>query len=423
MLHRLLSNLTRTLRRSPRFIRALVSLRALKLLDREGLHDYAARSERLWPLDDEPEIDVGPLRGPIVPPVPEGSDRDIGFPYPWSARPGFVCELRDVSLVGHKPMVVTQDGRYVLDSIVPTMDDNVKLDEVLRRVIVRHGFPKTLRGFTGQDRIRDRKRELGLACLLTDGLQRSYYHWVLEQATKLRGVDEFRRQTGETPVLVLPRGKAPWMLELIDLVGYGDAETFEWRGPRDGRAERLVMPSYPEPTPATCRWLRERVLGGNSIPEADRNERILIVRGDGPRWWRRAIVNQAEVEAALGDLGFRAHKLAELSVSEQARLFAGAEIVVGAHGAGFTNLVFSTSTSVLELFGRDVRPHFARLSHVLALPYRYLLCDPASVEELEPPAGLEESGEARTPRARDARPGLKVDIDELVGALGEMGVR
>lgn len=420
---RLLSNLTRALRRSPRFIRALISLRALKLLDRDGLRSYAERSERFWQLEDEPRIDIEPLRGPILPPVPQGADRDVGFPYPWSARRGFVCELRDVSLIGHKPMVVTKDGRFVLDSIVPTMEDNVKLDEVLRRVIVRHGFPKTIGGFTGKDRIKDRKRELGLACLLTDGLQRSYYHWVLEQLTKLRGVDEFRRQTGETPLLVLPKGKAPWMLELIELTGYGDAETFEWSGPRDGRAERLVLPSYPEPTPATCRWLRDRVLGAQSVPETDRNERVLIVRGDGPRWWRRAIVNQAEVEEALGALGFRAYRLADMSVAEQARLFARAEVVVGAHGAGFTNLVFSTSTNALELFGRDVRPHFARLAHVLGLPYRYLLCEPASVEGLEPPAGLIESGDARTPRMRAAKPGLSVDVDELRRALAEMGVR
>jgi len=414
------NKLGRRLRRSPRFFQLMVAARGIRLLDRRGLRSYAAARGKLWPLQGpERSVDLAPLRGPIQPLPADTSGLAIGSHYPWTFQEEFVCELEDVTLLGHKPFVVTRDGRFVLDSLVSTRRENVKLEETLRRIASRHGLAQISRGFTGKGRIERRARRLGHVCLLTDGLQRSYYHWVLEQLTKLRAVEEYRRQTGETPTLVLPKRHSPWMSELVGLVGFGDAEISEWGGPRDGRAERLVLPTYPEPSPATLRWLRERVVGAGASRPEERGERILIARGEGRRWWRRAIVNQEELAAALEPLGFRSYRLGDMPVAEQARLFDRAEAVVGAHGAGLTNLVFSPSASVLELFGRNVRPHFFRLAHVLGLPYRYQLCEPASMEGIEPPGG----GRAAPSHPLAEPPGLRVDPDEIKAALADMGIR
>ena len=413
-----MDRLGRSLRRSPRFFRLLVALRLIHVLDRPALRRYAKRHGRIWPLPAPlTDVDEEPLRGPIRPALPAGEGLNVSEPYPWSLDPGFVCELRDVSLLGHKPVVATADGRYVLDSLAPTRSNHVKLEDTFRRLTARHGLAALRSGFTGAHRVPSGARHIPHACLLTDGLQHSYYHWVLEQLTKLRAVDEYRRHTGETPTLVLPYARTRWMLELIDLVGYGDAETFHWSGPRNGRVDRLVLPSYPVPTPASCGWLRERVLGDAEAAPEERRERILIARGDGYDWWRRAVVNQDELEAALEPLGFRSYRLAEMSVLEQARLFDRAEAIVGVHGAGFTNMVFSRGAAVLELFGRQVRPHYFRLAHVVGLPYRYLLCEPVSAEEVALHAP---SPDADPVRGVD--PGLRVDVAALTRALAEMGI-
>ena len=405
----------RELRGRPEVIRLLVVSRLLRVLDRAGLQRYAEKHGRVWPLEDGVDaVDPSPLSGPIQPAPPRDADLVVSAPMPWTNEPDFVCELRDVSLIGTKPIAVTSDGGFVLDSIAPGRAGNVRLEKTLRSTAVKHGFARMRSGFRDDERID--WRELGLVCVLTSGLQRSYYHWVLEQLTKLRAVDEFRRRTGETPALIVPRGRNPWMRELIALVGYGDARLIKWQG-GDARAERVVLPSFPMPTPANCRWLRERVVGPDEEAPTERSERILIARGEGRRWWRRMIVNQDEVEEALRPLGFRCHKLGEMSVAEQAELFSRAEVIVGSHGAGFTNMVFSTGAKVVELFGRDVRPHFFRLAHTLGLPYRYLLCKPVPVE------GMPRREDGSRVAVADSLFGLHVDVEELKRVLAEIGVR
>ena len=71
---------------------------------------------------------------------------------------------------------------------------------------------------------------------------------------------------------------------------------------------------------------------------------------------RRPLVNEAELEAQLSRLGFAIVLPESLSVLQQAKLFGAAQFVVGAHGAGLTNLVFAPpGAALLELFHPQYR--------------------------------------------------------------------
>ena len=77
-----------------------------------------------------------------------------------------------------------------------------------------------------------------------------------------------------------------------------------------------------------------------------RGRRLFISRTGG-----RSIANEPEVLDVLTSFGFETIRTERLSLLEQIQLFASAEVVVGAHGAGFSNLVFcQTGTKVLEFF-------------------------------------------------------------------------
>ena len=61
-------------------------------------------------------------------------------------------------------------------------------------------------------------------------------------------------------------------------------------------------------------------------------------------------LNHAEVVTVLGHHGFVAVEPGELSVREQINLFAGAQAVIGLHGAGMTNIAFAPrGATVIEL--------------------------------------------------------------------------
>jgi capsular polysaccharide biosynthesis protein len=76
--------------------------------------------------------------------------------------------------------------------------------------------------------------------------------------------------------------------------------------------------------------------------------RIFIGRGGAKH---RALIYELEIAARLSERGFESVECEKLSVQQQADIFSSAEVVVGAHGAALTNLVFCRpGTRVVELF-------------------------------------------------------------------------
>jgi hypothetical protein len=84
------------------------------------------------------------------------------------------------------------------------------------------------------------------------------------------------------------------------------------------------------------------------IPTDNDGDRLYLARPPG---CRRSIVNDAEVAELLDKYGFREIVTDDLPLQEQIRLFQRARYVVGAHGAGLTNVIFRRGAplALLEL--------------------------------------------------------------------------
>jgi len=82
--------------------------------------------------------------------------------------------------------------------------------------------------------------------------------------------------------------------------------------------------------------------------DSGKNElRIYVTRGMVAR---RKIINEAQVIDLLKKYGFKAVAMDDKTIQEQADLFSQAEVIVAAHGAALTNLLFiSPDTKVIEL--------------------------------------------------------------------------
>lgn len=218
---------------------------------------------------------------------------------------------------------------------------------------------------------------LGTACSLIPRYQ-NYYHWTVETLPKLRSIREHERATGETVTLLLPEGAPDWMEEPLSYCGvdpsevaYADADMY--------KTSNLVVPSFPKPTTQDCGWVRDRVL--DSVDDQGMNinpgSNVYISRKDTQE---RRVLNEDTVVEVLENHGFESYRLADYSVAEQAVLFNEADLVVGAHGAGFANLIYAENTAVLELFGEKVKPNYANLAETIGLPYEYMKCQPRGVD-------------------------------------------
>ncbi len=78
-----------------------------------------------------------------------------------------------------------------------------------------------------------------------------------------------------------------------------------------------------------------------------KNRRIYISRADVGT---RIIRNGQEVILMLKNYGFEIVLLSELKVENQLKIISESECIVGAHGAGFANLIFASQCKVIELF-------------------------------------------------------------------------
>jgi capsular polysaccharide biosynthesis protein len=191
-------------------------------------------------------------------------------------------------------------------------------------------------------------------CPLVDPWARGYFHWLVDALTKLEGVERYAAATGVEPTLVIPESPPSWMRRSLELAGYDPDDCLRWDG-RTRTFDRVVVPStrrrVDAPSIDALRWLRER-MASNAEPSRDEwPSRVYISRRKARN---RQVVNEPELEARLEERGFETYVLEELSVDDQIALFSGADVVFGLHGAGFTNALFASDATVIELFGSTV---------------------------------------------------------------------
>lgn len=167
-------------------------------------------------------------------------------------------------------------------------------------------------------------------------------------------------------------------------------------------------------------------------PRAPRpRHRIFISR---ERSQKRRIRNKESFKRALSRLGFQTYVLEDMTPEEQIDLFYDAEVVVGTHGAGLTNVLFSPHVKVLELFPRDfIEPHYLFLCKSLGHEYRMWTNANCSRWDLEYvtwrlqqrlkniPMG---NGRSVAPvHGRSINLSYTVDVEAVTSILATMGIR
>jgi len=127
--------------------------------------------------------------------------------------------------------------------------------------------------------------------------------------------------------------------------------------------------SIPYPEMDVIVAIREAFLGKYSAESL--TKKVYISRGKSGS---RRVVNEPELEETLKDFGFQKVYLEDLDFLQQVELFQNASAIFGQHGAGFTNLIFSTAgAQVFELFEPEfVNPCYAILADKLGLDYKIL---------------------------------------------------
>mgnify|MGYP005863210979 CR=1 FL=1 len=202
----------------------------------------------------------------------------------------------------------------------------------------------------------------------------NYYHWLIETVPKIRYVREFESATDREATYILPPDRPSWVEETLELLGVPDSKV-EYATAPVYHAKPLLVPSFPRYSATDYQWLQNHVLDGNGPNNEGSN--VYISRSNAIS---RRVVNEDEVMDLLSEYGFKRYHLEHRSLEENATLFNEADVVVGAHGAGLSDIVFCTDSSVVELFGARVKYPYRDIAAELGLEYRELHCEPVSTD-------------------------------------------
>jgi hypothetical protein len=203
--------------------------------------------------------------------------------------------------------------------------------------------------------------------IVQPGWSRAYYHWMFEVLPRVHLV---QASPHHVDMYALHPCREGFQVETLRMLGVKPDEVLELIEPSRIHPSRLVVTPVLEAVAPlwVCNFLRHLFLGPEPVA-VEQRRRLYISRAGAQRG--RPVVNEREIQTVLGSRGFETVRLEELSVREQAALFASAEVVVGPHGAGFTNLVFcQPGAKIVEFFTRPyVTPLYWMLSNRLRLRY------------------------------------------------------
>lgn len=206
------------------------------------------------------------------------------------------------------------------------------------------------------------------------GVSNNFYHALIDNLPRLMALSDTALGLTENVRLLIPGKLSGAEAALLELVLPDNVEVEIIEAGKSYHLERCLFATFATrqfsgfvPS-AYLDWLGKHVL-----PQRERkaNRLIYISRQKAPK---RRLLNEDEMIACVKGYGFEVFNLEDLSLSEQIELFYDAKCVIGLHGAGFANLVFSSGLQVIELFPYQwVKPSYYFLTKAVGGHYHYVV--------------------------------------------------
>lgn len=206
----------------------------------------------------------------------------------------------------------------------------------------------------------------------------NYYHWLFDCLPRFHLLCKTEFIT-EVDLFLVPRFELAFQKESLRMLGVPAEKIIDSSDYPHVQASLLIASNHPNPWPPrisvwACRFLREAFLRKDrGLCPGKKRAKLYICRSDAPH---RKVCNEEEVIRFLASRGFEILELSKLSFPEQVQKFATAEIVIGATGAGLSNIVFcERGTKVIEVFSPEyVQDIFYQVAQHAMLDYDYFIC-------------------------------------------------
>lgn len=327
-------------------------------------------SDQTWHLDEEPLIEYTEPTGDRAP-------ADLAQ-YSLAHQPArrFVCEIPSCTLVGTSAVGFTADNELILatasgDKTTLSKRGPLFLGDVSTRNVVSQSY---------LDFSQRGSEQIDYVFPLVPFYNQYYYHWIVEYLPKLRALEKYEQETGIEPDILIPADPPSFVTESLSLLGYGPDRWREWY-PGGHSVDQLIVTNHRIHSMnsgflhslSDYYWLRKQMKSGiKSTSQASRKIYISRQRADRGR----KVLNYGQVTEELESRGFEPLIMESLPLAEQIAIMMESDVIIGPHGAGLVNMIFSDKPKTIELLPEnDLRPHFYMLSDLLDFDYESLVVE------------------------------------------------
>ena len=222
--------------------------------------------------------------------------------------------------------------------------------DIKKNIVFSKGTPRLKKKVNGEV----------LSLLTGGGGNNNYWHWLFDVMPRI-AICEDITNIDKINFFLLPSNKRKYQKESLDILNIYKDRQISSENYRHITCDKLYVTSHPvvRSDDATkdiqniptwiSNWLKKTFLTTNNKTFF---KKIYIDRSDSTSNVKhlRSIQNEEEVKKFLSSVGFEIVRLSEYSFQDQVSIFNKAEIIIGLHGAGFANTVFSRpNTKIIEL--------------------------------------------------------------------------
>ena len=272
------------------------------------------------------------------------------------SAPAFVFEIPNVTFWGHYGGAVVTADNALLADLSPEVWGAAQ-----HPIFSRWRLPRS----------RLRNGRIGIA--VTPEASGNYYRWLLDLLPRILLLKRATHNFSNYDAVFLNGSRASYEGETLAALQL-PSEIVSYVGSRDRfQIASAVIPSMN--IDAVAPW-KVRALRELAPPtRTDARRRLYLSRAHAPV---RRIANENEISAELRRRDFEVIEPEKLSWRQQVDLFAGATLIVAAHSAALSNIVFCRpGTHIVEITTRaGYRDCFWRLAGVAGLAYQVLEAQP-----------------------------------------------
>tara|TARA_Y200000002_G_scaffold313860_1_gene271430 strand:- start:957 stop:2093 length:1137 start_codon:yes stop_codon:yes gene_type:complete len=228
-----------------------------------------------------------------------------------------------------------------------------KFDEINKNIVLTKGTPRFKKKIKGK-----------IFSLLTGGAgNNNYWHWLFDVLPRFK-ILENTQNLKDINYFLLPNLKNRFQIETLDIIGIPKKKRLSSLKQRHIECDQIIVSDHPyvikndasneiQNLPMwIISWLNSTLTKDKALDDKSFPANIYIDRSDAhPNVANlRQIINEKDVVNFLKERGFNIITLSNYTFKDQMKLFYNAKNIVGLHGAGFANVIFSKpELKVLEL--------------------------------------------------------------------------